>query len=78
MVNERLKQLQNKFKDYQRFIGALLILASYLWLGAMINTFIRPSNDGPVLLILAFLSVVLGIGLAFKQKQIKQEIEEER
>ncbi|GAA0432198.1 MAG: YrhC family protein [Bacillota bacterium] len=78
MVNEKVKELESKLKDFQRFIGTLLILSSYLYLGAIINTFMRPSTDGKILMLLAFVTVLSGILLATKQRKIKIELEKER
>nr|WP_255637602.1 YrhC family protein [Virgibacillus salarius] len=70
--------MESKLKDFQRFIGTLLILSSYLYLGAIINTFMRPSTDGKILMLLAFVTVLSGILLATKQRKIKIELEKER
>ncbi|MBU5265825.1 YrhC family protein [Virgibacillus proomii] len=78
MIDEKQKQLEEKYIDYQRFVGALLILASYLFLGAMIYTYIRPSDDGKWLLGLTLLALAVGFWFTYKQRRIKKTINEKR
>ncbi|MEC5422174.1 YrhC family protein [Virgibacillus sp. C22-A2] len=77
-MEDKAKQAELKLKDYQRFIAALLILSCYLYMGAVINTYISPSSDGVILLYLSLTSVVSGIILYFQKYRIERELENER
>ncbi|AUJ26185.1 MULTISPECIES: YrhC family protein [Virgibacillus] len=70
------QRLKYKYIDYQRFIGVLLILSMYLFLGAIINTYLRPSEDGIVLIGLTLVSLGAGFWLAYQQRQIKRKLDE--
>ncbi|MFD1362977.1 YrhC family protein [Lentibacillus salinarum] len=63
-------ELEAKLKDYRRFTATLLILASYLYMGAIINTYIHYSSDGKGLIILAFLTAVMAGWFARRTYQL--------
>ncbi|WP_042223383.1 YrhC family protein [Oceanobacillus manasiensis] len=75
---DKQKKLELKSKDYHRFIAVLLILSSYLYMGAIINTYMKPSGNGDLLFVLSLGGIATGIILAIKQLNIKKEIENER
>lgn len=77
-VLDQQKKLELKWKDYQRFTAVLLILSSYLYMGAIINTYMQPSSNGDMLFVLSLAGIITGIILAVKQLNIKKEIENER
>ncbi|HLR40464.1 MAG TPA: YrhC family protein, partial [Virgibacillus sp.] len=68
--------LKLKAKDSKRFCMIFLILSTYVYMGAVNNTYITPASDG---LFLFYLSLVLiGIGLLFfyRYNKIKTKIKE--
>lgn len=75
-MKSKIEQLEIQFKDYHRFIGVLLIASCYLYMGAMINVYIRPTSDGALLCHLSLLSVMICTCFAFKLYKIKIQIEE--
>ncbi|WP_164668533.1 YrhC family protein [Virgibacillus doumboii] len=74
-MKDNKDQLNIKLKDNQRFIATLLILASYLYIGAFINTYIKLSPDGSGLTILAFAITILAGILTFQSHRMKIKIE---
>lgn len=70
------ERLELKLKDYQLFIATLLIVGSYLYMGAIINTYIRPSGDGEALFTLSLILVVSGIGLFDHRQRLKAKHEQ--
>ncbi|MFD2630909.1 YrhC family protein [Oceanobacillus kapialis] len=70
---DKQKKLELKMKDYRRFIAVLLILSSYLYMGAIINTYLKPSAHGDILFVLSLGGIVTGIVLAVKQLNIKKK-----
>lgn len=75
-MNLNIEQLELKLKDYRRFIVTVLILASYLYMGAIINTYIRYSPDGRSLTILAFAATVAAGWLIYQSHRVKIKIQE--
>ncbi|NBJ68608.1 MULTISPECIES: YrhC family protein [Clostridia] len=75
-MDDKQKQLQYKYTDYQRFIGVLLILSMYLFLGAIINTYLRPSEDGVALIGLTLVALSVGFWLHYQQRRIKKLLDE--
>ncbi|WP_176555820.1 YrhC family protein [Virgibacillus ndiopensis] len=74
MMNKR-KELELKLKDYKRFMITLLLLSIYLYLGAVIDTYIQPTNDGDFLFNLSFgMTVIVSLfGLRFRRLKAKLE-----
>ncbi|MFD1038563.1 YrhC family protein [Virgibacillus byunsanensis] len=75
-MNENIEFLQLKLKDYQRFIVTLLILSSYLYMGAIINTYIQPSSDGNALFNLSFTITIVAMFFFYKKHRIKKKLED--
>ncbi|SDQ47702.1 YrhC-like protein [Virgibacillus subterraneus] len=71
-----IEQLELKLKDYRRFTATLLILASYLYMGAIINTYIRQSPDGSSLTLLAFATTFVAGWLIYHSHRLKIKIQE--
>ncbi|MFB4166554.1 YrhC family protein [Virgibacillus sp. JSM 102003] len=71
-----IEQLELKLKDYRRFTATLLILASYLYMGAIINTYIRQSPDGSSLTLLSFATTVVAGWLIYQSHRMKIKIQE--
>ncbi|WP_188453584.1 YrhC family protein [Virgibacillus oceani] len=69
------KELELKLKDYKHFIITLLLLSIYLYLGAVINTYVQPANDGEFLFNLSFgiTLVIILFGLRFRRLKAKLE-----
>ncbi|RYG74770.1 hypothetical protein EU245_00895 [Lentibacillus lipolyticus] len=70
------EKLETKLKDFRRFTATLLILASYLYMGTVINTYIHYSPDGIGLAVLAFaVTVAAGLFIIYSH-QLKQKIQD--
>lgn len=74
-INKR--QLMLKQKDFTRFMAVLLIMGSYLYLGAVTVTYIQPANGGSLLFILSLLTVLSGLGYGYAAIKIKIQLENE-
>ncbi|MFA1820493.1 YrhC family protein [Virgibacillus oceani] len=76
-MDKSSKQLKLKQKDFRRFMGVLLVIGSYLYLGAVITTYIQPANGGNLLFIFSLLTVLSGIGYGLTSLKIKKQLENE-
>lgn len=77
-MKDKKKELENQLIDYQRFVSALLILSSYLYMGGLIKTYLQPSSHGGILFLLSLISVSAGIWFIGKGKGIQDKISQER
>ncbi|QKY69530.1 YrhC family protein [Lentibacillus sp. CBA3610] len=68
-------ELKLKLKDYHRFSVTLLILASYLYMGAIINTYIHYSPDGSGLTILSFAAVTIAGWFSLQTHRLKIKLQ---
>ena len=73
---DRQRALRLKLKDYQFFIAVLLIISSYLYMGAIFNMFSDSSKNGIDLLLLSFIMTVTGLGLQFHRNRLKKKLEQ--
>lgn len=72
-TEDLLKQL----KDYHRFIGTLIVISSYLYIGAVINIYVRPQENGGSFLFLSLAMIAAGIVLLARVKRIRMNLDEE-
>ncbi|HLS07606.1 YrhC family protein [Lentibacillus sp.] len=75
-MQRQRQHLDLKLKDYRRFTVTLMILASYLYMGAIINTYIDYSPDGKGLTILSFLAAFTAGWLSFRAHRLKLKLRE--
>ncbi|WP_171038038.1 YrhC family protein [Aquibacillus sediminis] len=79
-MEEQSTKMKQKIKDYSRFLITLLILSVYFYLGMIINTFLVPSEQSGLLIILMLSSLSFAGLFAFLiskwNKQLKQLIEQ--
>lgn len=75
-MNPEAKELEAKRKDYKRFITTLLIISIYLYMGAIMDTYIRPTGDGRILIGLSCGMLVAAAWFTVKYRKIKGKIEE--
>jgi len=68
----KIKNLKLKAKDSKRFCIVFLILSTYVYMGAVNNTYITPASDGAFLFYLSL--VLIGIGLLFFYRYNKIKI----
>ncbi|WP_106497070.1 YrhC family protein [Lentibacillus sp. Marseille-P4043] len=73
-MDSKTKELELKLKDYQRFIITLLIISIYLYMGAIMDTYIRPKADGGLLTGLSFGMVTAAAGLIMKYRKMKSKV----
>lgn len=76
-MNKEKKQLIEKQKDCRRFMVVLLIIGSYLYLGAVTTTYIQPANGGTLLFILSLLTILSGLGYGYTSLKIKKQLDQE-
>lgn len=76
IMDNKLTDLQLKLKDYQRFISTLIILSSYLYMGAVINIYLQPTNNGITFIYLTIIAILSTTVLLYKYNQIKTDVEE--
>jgi hypothetical protein len=55
----------------------LLVIGSYLYLGAITTTYIQPADGGNLLFILSLLTILSGIGYGYTSLKIKNQLENE-
>ncbi|MYL46658.1 hypothetical protein GLV94_13490 [Virgibacillus halodenitrificans] len=77
-MEEKMRDLENQLIDYKRFVSALLILSSYLYMGGIIKTYLQPTSHGGILFLLSLISVSAGIWFIGKGKGIQDKISQER
>ncbi|SFA69646.1 YrhC-like protein [Lentibacillus halodurans] len=65
------KKLESKLKDYHRFAVTLLILGTYLYMGAIINTYFHYSPDGKGLSVLSFAAIIMAGWFHIRTHHIK-------
>lgn len=75
-MNPETKELEAKRKDYKRFITTLLIISVYLYMGAIMDTYIRPTGVGGILIGLSFGMLAAVAWFIVKYRKIKGKIEE--
>ena len=76
-MNKNKRQLILKQKDCRRFMTVLLVIGSYLYLGAVITTYIQPANGGNLLFFLSLLVILSGLGYGYTSLKIKIQLENE-
>lgn len=76
-MNKSKKKLMLKQKDCRRFMTVLLVIGSYLYLGAVTTTYIQPTSGGNVLFLLSLLAILSGIGYGYASLKIKMQLENE-
>lgn len=74
-MNNRFKKLEQKLKDYQRFIVTLLIMCTYVYLGALNDLYVYPSEDGTKLLLISFGMSIAGLVFMFRFQQLKKRLD---
>ncbi|MDY0408515.1 YrhC family protein [Virgibacillus soli] len=73
-MHDRRKQLVQKISDYKHFIVVLLIVSSYLYVGAYHDLYMDPREDGETLILLSLLLVITS-GLFFiRMLRLKKRI----
>ncbi|MFD2759497.1 YrhC family protein [Lentibacillus juripiscarius] len=70
------EKLEMKLQDFRRFTVTLLILASYLYMGTVINTYIHYSPDGRGLAVLSFVVTAAAALFMLYSHYLKQKIKE--
>ncbi|MGY0694304.1 YrhC family protein [Virgibacillus sp. FSP13] len=75
-MEPKTKELELKLKDYHRFIITLLIISIYLYMGAVMDTYINPKADGGLLTGFSFGMVVVAAGFIMKFRKIKAMLED--
>lgn len=75
MKDNYLEKLELLRKDIDRYIATLIILSSYFYIGAIINTFLKPSNDSIPLFMLTILTIVSTVVCLYKQHHVIKKIE---
>ncbi|TFJ94039.1 YrhC family protein [Lentibacillus salicampi] len=70
------QKLELKLKDYRRFTATLIILSSYLYMGAIINTYIHYSPDGRGLTVLSFAVALVAGWLGFRTHRLKIKLQQ--
>jgi len=71
------EELLKKLRDYHLFIGTLIVLGSYMYMGAIINIYVRPSGDGKTCVFLSLAFLAAGAVGLLRAKQIRIQIDEE-
>ncbi|HLR61088.1 MAG TPA: YrhC family protein [Lentibacillus sp.] len=69
-MRHQKQKKETKLADYRRFTVTLLILASYLYMGAVINTHINYSADGKALTLLSFASAAIAGWFSFRTRRL--------
>ncbi|WP_010531070.1 YrhC family protein [Lentibacillus jeotgali] len=72
-MTHREQKTETKLADYRRFTVTLLILAVYLYIGAVINTYINYSADGKALTILSFTLAAIAGWFSFLTRRLSEE-----
>ncbi|MFC4558896.1 YrhC family protein [Virgibacillus kekensis] len=75
-MNLKEQHLELKLKDYRRFVGTLLILASYLYLGSIIYLYVRQSSDGNFLVLMSLGAVLSAGWFLYRSHRLKAKINE--
>ncbi|GAB3795168.1 YrhC family protein [Virgibacillus kimchii] len=76
-MGSKRKQLILKQQDFRRFMAVLLIIGTYLYLGAITVTYIQPENGGTPLFVLSLLIILSGLGYGCASLKIKIQLENE-
>ncbi|HLR80585.1 MAG TPA: YrhC family protein [Bacillota bacterium] len=66
-----------RLQDYRRFVAVLLIVGTYLYLGAVHNIFIQPADDGTKLLGVSSLCLLTGVWFVYKYVQLNKSLHNE-
>lgn len=74
-MDKKQTELEMKLKDFKRFVSTLIILSCYLYMGAVINLYFRPSDHGMVFVYLTIVTVLATMGFLYKYNKIKMTIE---
>ncbi len=69
-------KLKMKMLDYERFIMTLIVLNCYLYMGAIITTYLQPSSNNQILFYLTVALIGVTALLIYKYKKIKDILEE--
>lgn len=77
-MNDRIKDLQLKLIDYRRFILTLFLLGTYLYIGAMMTTYIQHSSDGLILFIFSLAFAIAMIGFIRGYFRIKSKLDHDQ
>ena len=75
-MDTKVKKLEIKLKDYHLFIYTLIILSVYFYIGSLIYTYIRPSNNGILLIFLTLITIISTTIFLYKYKKIQIDLEE--
>lgn len=70
----KVKKLKLKAKDYKHFSIVFLILSTYLYMGAVNNTYFQPSSDGNLLFYLSLTMIGIVLLCHYRYKKIKSLI----
>ncbi len=66
------KQLQAKVVDYKRFVMTLLIVSFYFYLGTLITVYLKPVQEGSMILMgLTSVSIIASFYFLFQWKKCK-------
>lgn len=71
------EMLMAKLRDYHRFLGTLIVVGVYFYIGSLIQIYIRHEAGGGKYALLSVGCAVVGFLFTLKINQIKQKIEEE-
>lgn len=72
----KIEKLKIKAKDNKRFCIIMLILSTYVYMGAVNNTYIEPASDGTFLFYLSLALVGSGLLFLYRHNKIKSKIKE--
>lgn len=75
-MDNKTLELTLKLKDYQRFVSTLIILSCYLYMGALINLYLRPSGHGMTFIYLTIASVLSSIVFLYRYKKLQIKVNE--
>jgi len=70
----KIKNLKLKAKDSKRFCIVFLILSTYVYMGAINNTYIAPASDGTSLFYLSLVLIGIGSLFFYRYNKIKTKI----
>jgi len=72
-----VEMLMAKLRDYHRFLGTLIVVGAYFYIGSLIQIYIRHEAGGTKYALLSVGCVIVGFLFTFRINKIKKEIEEE-
>jgi len=76
-MSSSTEALLAKLQDYNRFIGTLLVISSYFYIGALIQLFIKHGPDGIKFTLLSLVFAGTGYWFYALTNKIRVQIDEE-